>query len=103
MTTAQISATLSTARVAAGQAHPIIAVAELVGRDGVEAHHDAVVAAVTSSALVTTFPVLAQIAIDATAPPVARERAVGRLAAVATTQIAPPRTGRTVVWEARAA
>ena len=77
--------------------------AELVAADGIAAHHDIVVAAVTASGVAERFPVLAELVIDSTAPPIARERALGRLATVAATQVAPPRPGPTVVWEPRAA
>ena len=83
--------------------HPLIALAELVARNGIEAHHDAIVAAVRDTDLARAFPVLADLAVDGTAPPVARERAIGRLASVATTKVRAPRSGVTTVWQAHAA
>jgi len=78
-------------------------IAELVATEGIAAHHAAIVAAVSASGVAERFPVLAELVIDSTAPPVARERALGRLAAVAATRVAPPRPGPTLVWEPRAA
>jgi len=77
--------------------------AEIVADDGIAAHHDALVASVAASGVAERFPVLAHLVVDATAPPVARERALGRLAAVAGTKVGPPRTGSTFVWAPQAA
>ena len=77
--------------------------AELVAAEGIAAHHDAIVAAVTASGVAERFTVLAELVIDSSAPPIARERALGRLATVSATRVAPPRLGPTLVWEPRAA
>ena len=77
--------------------------AELIALDGVAAHHSAIVAAVDAAGIADRFPVLAHVAVDATAPPVARERAIGRLAAIEPTAIRPARTGTTAVWRPHAA
>lgn len=83
--------------------NPFADLAVRVAADGIAAHHDAVVAAVAATDIAARFPVLTDLVVDSTAPPVARERALGRLAAVATTQIAPARTAPTAIWHAHAA
>ena len=77
--------------------------AELVAVDGIAAHHASVVAAIRASGLASRFPVLTDLVVDATAPPVARERALGRLAGVAPSRVLPVRRGVTTVWQSHAA
>lgn len=67
---------------------PTIAeLAERVAADGFAAHHDAVVLAVQAAGLATRFPVLTDVVVDGTAPPVARARAIGQLAALLGAQV----------------
>lgn len=60
----------------------IAELAERVAADGITAHHDAVVRSVRANGLAMHYPVLTDVVVDGTAPPVARERAIGQLAAL---------------------
>ncbi len=101
ITTAASTATASTA-AAAGTPHSISPAARplrpsdlaaAIARDGIGAHEDAVARLVAASRARDRAPTLTSVLLDRAAPPVARERAFGRIdwlalgAAVRTTPV----------------